>query len=257
MILALNIENTDITLGCIDGSRILFTSRMAADRKKSIEEYAIGIRSILEMHKVTPNLVEASIISSVVPALINTVRDGLRMLLGHDPIIVGPGVKTGLNIRTENPAALGCDLVVNAVGAIAAYKTPLIVVDLNSATTFLHVDEAKRLTGSVIAPGVAISMSALAQSCDQLPRITIEAPDHILGRNTIDSMKAGVILGTASMIDGVIDRIEAESGNNCTLIASGRYADEIIPHCSHEIILDSVLQFKGMSTIYDKNALRR
>lgn len=180
MILALDVENTNIVMGCFERERIVFTSRVAADRKRTEDEYAISFKSILEMHGVSPNQVQGSIVASVTPALIHVIMDALRLLLGTEPLLVGPGVKTGLNILMDNPASLGSDLVVNAVAAIADYPVPLIVIDLDTATTLLAVNRKKCFVGSIIAPGVSISARALAESCDQLPQITIERPRTLL-----------------------------------------------------------------------------
>ena len=176
MILALSVENTNLVMGCFDGETLLFTSRLAADRNKTGDEYAISFKSILDMHGIRREDISGSIVASVVPALIREIMAALRLTLGKEPLLVGPGVKTGLNILSDNPASLGSDLVVNAVAAIADYPAPLIVIDLDTATTLLAVNRKKCFVGSIIAPGVSISARALAASCDQLPQITIEPP---------------------------------------------------------------------------------
>lgn len=159
----------------------------------------------------------------MVPALIREIVAALRLMLGKEPLLVGPGVKTGLNILSDNPASLGSDLVVNAVAAIAEYPAPLIVIDLDTATTLLAVNAKKAFVGSIIAPGVSISARALAESCDQLPQITIEAPKELIGRNTVDCMKSGVVYGIASMLDGMVQRLERQMGAICTVVVTGAY----------------------------------
>ncbi|MDD6024680.1 MAG: type III pantothenate kinase [Oscillospiraceae bacterium] len=253
MILALDVENTNIVMGCFDRERIVFTSRVAADRKRTGDEYAISFKSILEMHGVSPSQVQGSIVASVTPALIHVIMDALRLLLGTEPLLVGPGVKTGLNILMDNPASLGSDLVVNAVAALEEYPAPLIVIDLGTATTLLAVNEKKSFVGSVIAPGVAVASDALSTACDQLPRITLEAPREVIGKNTVDCMKSGAVFGTAAMLDGLVERMEQQLGHSCTVIATGAMAEEVIPHCRREIHVDSRLLLKGLRKIYLKN----
>ena len=253
MILTLSVENTNLVLGVFQGEKLLFVSRMATDRSKTGDEYAIAFRSILELHGLKTQDIRGGIISSVVPALINKIKEALRLTLGREPLVVGPGVKTGLNILMDNPAALGSDLVVNAVAAMAEYPVPLIVIDLDTATTLCAVNEKKSFVGTVIAPGAALSAGALADACDQLPRISLEAPRDVIGKNTIDSMKSGAIIGTAAMLDGMVDRMEGQLGRACTVIATGSLAGVIAPHCSREILVDEWLLLKGLRRIYEKN----
>lgn len=253
MILALSVENTHLVMGCFSGDTLLFTSRMATDRNKTGNEYAISFKSILEIHKIDLERIRGSIVASVVPALINEIKAALRLILGKDPLVVGPGVKTGLNILMDNPASLGTDLVADAVAAAAEYPAPMIVIDLNTATTLLAIDSQKRFVGSVIAPGVALSAAALAAACDQLPRISIEAPKEVIEKNTVDCMKSGTVFGTAAMLDGMVQRMEQQLESVCTVVATGPYAGTIVPHCSREITVDEHLLLKGLKRIYDRN----
>lgn len=256
MILTLSVENTNLVLGVFAGEKLLFTSRIATDRSRTGDEYAIAFRSILDLHGISAGEIQGGIISSVVPALINEIKAALRLILGKEPLVVGPGVKTGLNILMDNPAALGSDLVVNAVAAAAEYPAPLIVVDLDTATTLCAVNEKKSFVGTVIAPGAALSAAALADACDQLPRISLEAPREIIGKNTIDSMKSGAVFGTAAMLDGLVSRMEAQLGGNCMVIATGSLAEIIAPHCSRNVVVDQRLLLKGLRRIYEKNVKR-
>ena len=253
MLLALSVENTNLEMGVFSGERLLFTSRMATDRSKTGDEYAISFKSILDIHGIRPADIQGSIVSSVVPALINEIKAALRLMLGREPLVVGPGVKTGLNILMDNPAALGSDLVVNAVAAVAEYPAPLIVIDLDTATTLLAVNGKKSFVGSVIAPGAALSAAALANACDQLPRIAIEAPPTVIGKNTVDCMRSGTVFGTAAMLDGMVDRMEAQLGAPCTVIATGSLAETIVPHCRRDMTVDQQLLLKGLRRIYEKN----
>ncbi len=177
----------------------------------------------------------------------------LTLLLGQDAILVGPGIKTGLNILMDNPASLGSDLVVNAVAALAEYQTPLIVIDLDTATTLSAINSKKNYIGTIIAPGAALSAVALSNACDQLPRVSLDAPKDIIGKNTIDSIRSGVVYGTAAMLDGLIERIEHQLGPTCTVIATGSLAGVIAPHCRRDIIVDERLLHKGLRRIYEKN----
>lgn len=253
MILALSVENTNLIMGCFDGEKLLFTSRMATDRSKTGDEYAIEFRSILDIYGISPGVIEGGIVSSVVPALINEIKAALRLLLRKEPVVVGPGVKTGLNIRMDNPATLGCDLVCNCVAAVAEYPVPLIVVDLDTATTLMAVDGKRSFVGSIIAPGPVISAAALSAACDQLPRFSMEAPAEVIGRNTIDCMKSGVVFGTAAMLDGLVERMEAQMGTTCGVIATGTLAETIVPHCKRKMQVDQQLLLKGLKRIYERN----
>ena len=219
MILTLSVENTYVVLGVFDGEELKFSSRMATDRKKTGDEYAVAFRSTLELHGIRRTDIQGGIVSSVVPALIREIRQALRLILGREPMVVGPGVKTGLNILMDNPASLGSDLVAAAVAATAEYPVPLIVADMDTATTLLAVNEKRNFVGTVIAPGTALSAQALADACDQLPRISLEAPKEVIGRNTVDCMRSGAVYGTAAMLDGLTQRMEEQMGSPCTVIA--------------------------------------
>lgn len=253
MILALSVENTNLVMGCFREDKLLFTSRIATDRNKTGDEYAISFKNILDIHGISPKEIQGSIVASVVPVLINEIKAALRLMLGKEPMVVGPGVKTGLNIQTDNPGNLGSDLVVNSVAAVAEYPCPLIVIDLDTATTLMAVNEKKSFVGSIIAPGPAVAAAALSASCDQLPRISMEAPAEVIGKNTTDCMKSGAIFGTAAMLDGLVSRMEQQMGKNCTVIATGTLADTIVPHCSREMQIDQQLLLKGLKLIYDRN----
>lgn len=253
MILALSVENTNLILGVFAGESLLFHARMATDRNKTGDEYAISFKSILDIHGICVADIDGAIVASVVPALINEIKAALRLMLKKEPMVVGPGVKTGLNIQTDNPATLGTDQVVNGVAAAAEYPCPLIVVDLDTATTLLAVNEKRAFVGSIIAPGAAVSAEALAAACDQLPRISMEAPGEVIGKNTIDCMKSGVIFGTAAMLDGLVNRMEQQMGKSCTVIATGTLAETIVPHCTREMQIDQELLLKGLRRIYERN----
>ena len=168
-------------------------------------------------------------------------------------MVLGPGVKTGLNIVMDNPGQLGADLVADAVAGLASYPVPLVVIDMGTATTISVVNSKKQYIGGMIMPGVRISLDALTARASQLSGISIDAPRHIIGKNTIECMKSGVLYSNAAALDGIIDRIEEELGEKTTVIATGGLAKKIVPHCRKEIILDEELLLKGLMLIYRKN----
>jgi type III pantothenate kinase len=253
MILAIDIGNTNIVIGCIRDEDILFVERLSTDSTKTVLEYAISFKNVLEMYRLDPADIHGSIISSVVPPVTNIVRDAAKKITGQDVVIIGPGVKTGINILMDNPAQLGSDLVANAVAGIAEYKAPLVIIDIGTATTISVVDKKQNYIGGMILPGIRVSSDSLTSRTSQLPRISVEAPKKLIGTNTIDCMKSGLIYGNASCIDGMIRRIEEELGEKATVIATGGLAGCIIPHCLEDIIIDDALLLKGLKLIYQKN----
>lgn len=253
MILTLSVENTNVVLGVFRGEEMLFASRMAADRSKTSDEYAIAFRSILELHGVDRRELRGGIVASVVPALLHEIREALTLILGRKPLVVGPGVKTGLNILTDHPGSLGADLVAAAVAATAEYPRPMIVADMDTATTLMAINDRGDFVGTVIAPGAAVSASALADACDQLPRVSLEAPREVIGRNTVDAMKSGAVFGAAAMLEGLIARMERQLSAPCAVIATGNLAGIIAPCCQREILVDETLQLRGLRRIFEKN----
>lgn len=253
MILAIDIGNTNIVIGCIRNDEILFVERLSTDSTKTVLEYAISFKNVLELYHLESGQIEGCILASVVPPVTNIIRDAAHKITGKPVLIIGPGVKTGLNILMDNPAQLGTDLVANAVAAIAEYKAPLIVLDMGTATTVSVMDKKKNYIGGMILPGIRVSSDSLTMRTSQLPKISLESPKRVIGTNTIDCMKSGIIYGNAACIDGVIQRIEKELGQKATVIATGGLAQCIIPHCTETIILDDELLLKGMRLIYLKN----
>lgn len=253
MILAIDIGNTNIVIGCIDKEKTYFIERLSTVRTKTELEYAVDIKTLLELYHIKRQDLEGGIVASVVPQITNIMKIAAEKILKKEVLVVGPGVKSGLNILMDNPATLGSDLVVGAVAALAEYPVPLIVVDMGTATTMCVVDSKKRYIGGVIMPGVLTALDSLTARASQLSGIGLEAPKRVIGKNTIECMKSGVIFGNAASVDGIIERMEAELGEKATVIATGGLAKKIIPHCKHEIILDDELLLKGMRIIYDKN----
>lgn len=253
MILAIDIGNTNIVLGCIRDREILFIERLSTDHSKTDLEHAISIKNVLEMHNLNPKDIEGAIIGSVVPPITSLIKQALYKITGCDAMIVGPGLKTGLNILMDNPAQVGSDLIVGAVAGIAEYPVPLVLVDMGTATTICVIDDKKNYIGGMILPGIRVSLDSLTSRTSQLPKISLDPPKRLIGKNTIDCMKSGILYGNASCIDGMVDRIEKELGQPVTVVATGGLAGSIAPLCNHEILLDDELLLKGLLLIYEKN----
>lgn len=253
MILAIDIGNTNIVIGCIDQTQIYFVERVSTDREKTALEYASIFKMVLDIYHIEASDLEGCIISSVVPPVNRAICDAIDKVVKKKPILVGPGVKTGLNILIDNPAQLGSDLVVDAVAAYKEYGGPLIVIDMGTATTISVLDSKGGYLGGSIAPGVQVALDSLVSRTSMLSRIGLDAPKKAIGRNTIDCMKSGSILGNAAMIDGMIDRFNEELPEPARVVATGGLSQFIIPHCKHEIIYDDGLLLKGLWYIYEKN----
>ena len=253
MLLAIDIGNTNIVIGCIRDDTILFKARIATDRTRTSDQYGVEIKNMLEAFGVSKEDIDDCIISSVVPPVFNSVKTGVIKVIGKQPMVVGPGLKTGLNIHIEVPSQVGSDRIVIAVAALAEYKAPLILMDLGTATTIEVVEPENVYMGGAIIPGVKTSLDALISKAAQLPGISLEKPKKVIGRNTVDCIRSGMMYGTAAMIDGMIDRMEEELGHSSTLIATGGMAQFITPLCSHSIILEKDLLLKGLNILYKKN----
>ena len=253
MVLAIDVGNTHILLGCFEEREILFTELLSTERSFTDLEYASLIKSALEFNGKSFDDIDGAVISSVVPSVTGTIRKVVERFTAVTPIIVGPGVKTGLKIKIDNPAQLGSDLVASAVAAIKEYGVPQINIYMGTATAFSLIDCDKNFLGTSIGAGMGIASEALSSKTSQLPTVAFETPEKVIGTNTIDSMKSGLIYQTAALIDGMIDRIEEEYGQKCILTATGRYAPTVIPLCKHEIICDTNLILKGLIEIYYKN----
>lgn len=253
MLLAIDIGNTNLVIGCIQNDEIKFKARIATDKLRTSDQYGVEIKSMIEAYGVQISEIDDCIISSVVPPVFNSVRTGVMKIIGKQPMVVGPGLKTGLNIHVDVPSQVGSDRIVIAVAALAEYKAPMILMDLGTATTMEVVAPDNRYLGGVIFPGVKISLEALTSRAAQLPGISLDKPKHVIGKNTVDCMRSGMMYGTAAMIDGLIERMEAELGYNCTLIATGGMAQFVVPLCKREIILEKDLLLKGLNILYKKN----
>lgn len=253
MLLVLDMGNTNITVGVFDGERLLLKSRIATDRAKMEDQYAVELLDILRLYGMDVRRFDGAIISSVVPPLNQVIRRAVKKVTGEVPLLVGPGVKTGLDIRIDNPAQLGADLLVGGVAAVSLFGAPCVIWDLGTATTVSVVDREGCFRGGAIMAGVGVSVESLVSRASQLPRIGLEAPPHVVGANTVESMQSGAVFGTAAMIDGMCDRIEEELGYPATVVATGGLGGQIVSQCRREIIYADDLLLTGLRLIYERN----
>ena len=253
MILTVDIGNSNIVLGGVADNKILMEARLRTDATKTSDEYCIDLSMILDVYHISPADIEGSIIASVVPQVLNSMQTAIKKLTGKASLVVGPGLKTGLNIKIENPSQTGADLVVGNVAALREHKPPLIVIDMGTATTMTVLDETGALIGGCICPGVKISLDALTERTALLPGLQLDQPNRAIGRNTIDCMRSGIMMGNACMLDGMIERMESELGHKCTVIATGGIAKFIVPLCKTPMIYDKDLIVKGLAALYQDN----
>ncbi|MBR4990350.1 MAG: type III pantothenate kinase [Oscillospiraceae bacterium] len=254
MILAVDIGNSNIVVGGMEGRNIVFEARVRTDATKTSDEYCIDLKNILDIYGVDRGSVEGAIIASVVPQVLNSIKTAVKKLTGKNSLVVGPGLKTGLNIKIENPSQTGADLVVGAVAALREHKPPMIVIDMGTATTMMVLDETGAFIGGSISPGVRISQEALTNGTALLPGLQLDAPRKVIGRNTIDCMRSGIMLAHACMIDGMVERMEAELGYKTTVVATGGIAKFVLPMCHTPILYDKDLLLKGLAALYAENA---
>jgi len=253
MILAIDIGNTNIFIGGIDTKKTYFMERITTTIGKTNLEYAITLKSILEIYHIDVSQIEGAIISSVVPPLNRTILAAVKKITGINAMVVGSGMKTGLNILMDNPKSVGSDMIVNSIGALAEHEPPLIIIEMGTATTMSVIDQNRRYIGGAILPGLRVSLDSMSSSTAQLPRISLDTPRRVIGKNTIDCMRSGVVYGNAAMIDGMLTRIEDELGEKATVIATGGIAKVVLPLCSHVITYDGTLLLKGLLALYEKN----
>lgn len=253
MILAIDVGNTNIVLGMIENGEILNVVRIHTDLRETGTEYAIKLRQVTDFYGIDLKSFEGAIISSVVPPVTESLRLAVESLIGKKPLIVGPGMRTGMNVRIDDPSTMAGDLVVGSVAAIACYGAPLIVIDMGTATTMVLIDNEGSYRGGAIIPGIKLSYGALSSGTSLLPDIAILPPKKVIATNTVDSMRSGAVYGTAAMLDGMIDRMEKEIGYPCTVVATGGLARTVVQNCSRDIIYDADLLLKGLWTLYDRN----
>jgi type III pantothenate kinase len=253
MILTVDIGNSHLVLGGVKGEDILFEARLRTDTTKTSDEYCIDLKMLLEVYGISPEVIEGAIIGSVVPQVLNSMKTAVKKLTGKDALVVGPGLKTGLKLCIENPNQVGADLVAAAVAALREHRPPLIVVDMGTATTMTVLDAQGALVGGCIAPGVKISLDALTERTALLPGLQLDRPKRVSGRNTTDCMRSGIMLGAACMVDGMVERLEAELGEKTTVIATGGIARFVVPMCKTPVIYEKDLLTKGLAALYREN----
>ena len=253
MILTIDIGNSNIVLGGVKDDEIVFEARLRTEATKTSDQYCVDLKILLDVYGVRPEDIEGSIISSVVPQVLNSFQTAIKKLTGKTSLVVGPGIKTGLDIRLENPGQTGADLVVADVAALREHKPPLIVIDMGTATTISVLDQSGAHIGGCIIPGVRISMDALTDKTALLPGLQLDQPKRAIGRNTIDAMRSGIMMGTACMLDGMVERMEQELGYKTTVIATGGIAKFIVPLCKTPMIYDKNLLIKGLVALYRDN----
>lgn len=253
MVLTLDIGNTNIALGGFSGNESVFVARISTDSSKTSDEYAVSILSTLALYGVDKDSVEGAVISSVVPPLNNVVRDALRAVCGVEPLLVGPGIKTGINLHCDDPASVGADLICACVAVRQLYGAPALIIDMGTATKMTVMNKNGAFEGVSIIPGVHMGANALSEGTAQLPQVSVEAPRAVIGKNTVDSMRSGIVFGNASLLDGMIDRINDSLGEKLPIYATGGAARLVIPHCLHKVTLDDDLVLKGLNIIYNKN----
>lgn len=253
MVLTIDIGNSNIIFGGFVANELKFVARMATDTTKTSDEYASNILNILALHSVQRKEIAGAIISSVVPPLNRVIKKAVRLIYGVEALLVGPGIKTGLGIQCDNPSSVGADIICACVASHNVYGSPSLIIDIGTATKMSVVNDKGAFIGVSIIPGVMMGLNALSERTAQLPKIDLSAPPSVIGKNTIDCMKSGVVFGNASLIDGMIERINEEYGSELNILVTGGLASTIIPHCKHKMTLDKNLVLKGLNIIYNKN----
>lgn len=253
MLLAIDIGNSNISIGCLREDEILFEVRIATDRARTSDQYGVEIQNMLEANGVHREDIHDSIISSVVPPVFNSVWTGVYKMTGRRPLVVEADMDTGLEICLDMPSQVGADRIVMAVAALERYSAPLILIDMGTATTIEVVEPGGRYMGGVIIPGVRVALDALTSRTAQLPAISLGRPGKVVATNTAECMRSGIMYGNACMLDGMIDRMEEELGHGATLVATGGLAPFITPLCRHEIILEPELLLRGLNALYKRN----
>ena len=253
MILVVDVGNTNIVLGLYEGQSLRHHWRLSTNRSATVDEYGVMIHNLFQLAGVRAEQIEGVILSCVVPPIMNTLERLFEAYVGKQALVVGPGIKTGLNIRYENPREVGADRIVNAVAGIEQYGTPLVVVDFGTATTFDYIDASGAYLGGAIVPGIGISAEALYQRAAKLPRIELSKPKTVIGRNTVAAMQSGIIYGYAGQVDGIVKRIRQEFGVQPRVIATGGMADLIAGESETIETVNPLLTLEGLRIVYERN----
>lgn len=253
MVLTVDIGNTNIMLGGFVSNEPVFVSRISTSHPKTEDELAIRILEALSLYGIKKEDIDGVIVASVVPPLNFAVKKAVKFIFGVDALFVGPGIKSGIGIRCDMPSSVGADIIAAAVACRELYGSPALIVDMGTATKMTVVNDSGAFIGTSIIPGVMMGLDALAKETAQLPKISLELPENVIAKNTTDCMRSGVLYGNASMIDGMIDRINEEFGRELPVFATGGMASTVIPLCKHEIAIDEYLVLKGLNILYRKN----
>jgi type III pantothenate kinase len=253
MIFVFDVGNTNIVLGLYENDELKHHWRIHTSREKTEDEYGMLILDLFRHVNINKEQIEGIIISSVVPPIMFALERMCLKYFNQRPLIVGPGIKTGLNIKYENPREVGADRIVNAIAAIHEYDSPLIIVDFGTATTYCYINEKKQYMGGAIAPGINISTEALYTKAAKLPRIEIAKPEGVIGKNTVNAMQAGILYGYVGQVEGIVKRMKEQSSIEPTVIATGGLANLIAAESNVIDHVDPFLTLKGLLLIYDKN----
>jgi type III pantothenate kinase len=252
--MVVDVGNTNIVLGVYKGKELHYHWRIATSRQKTEDEWAMSLKGLFEHEKLFFGEIEGIIISSVVPPIMYTLELMCKKYFGIKPMVIGPGIKTGLNVKYDNPKEVGADRIVNAVAAIQLYGSPLIVVDFGTATTYCYINEDRQYMGGAISPGISISTEALYTRASKLPRIEIAKPKNVLGTNTVHAMQAGIFYGYVGQVDGIVSRMKAQASTVPTVIATGGMASLVASETETIDVVEPFLTLKGLQMIYEKNA---
>jgi type III pantothenate kinase len=253
MLLAVNVGNTEMKLGVFRDRELSFSRRIATHPERTADELALLFGGFLELEGLSfSRMITGVAISSVVPSMTQALRDMTERYFHYEPVVVGPGVKTGMAVLTDNPREVGADRIVNAVAAFDRYGGPAVVVDFGTATTYDIVSEKGDFVGGVIAPGLEVSAVGLSRVADRLPRVEISAPRSVIGKNTVEAIQSGLVFGTAAEVDGVVERIQKEIGPT-TVIATGGLSGVVMPHCHSIDHHDQSLTLEGLRIIFTRN----
>lgn len=254
MLLTADVGNTNIKLGIFDGEVLKHKMRFATDPSKTSDEFAVVLYTFFQVYHIDINSIDSAIISSVVPKVTQPLRDAIRIVTGVKSLIIGPGLKTGMDLKIDRPETLGGDIVCGCVGAYEKYGGPLIMIFMGTATVMVYVDGNFAYHGGIIAPGVGISLDALTQNGALLPSVDIRAPKNVICTNTVDCIRSAVSYGNACMLDGLIDKFCEEKETECKIIATGGLAPQIICNCKHKIEYDENIILDGLNRIYKRNS---
>ena len=254
MLLTIDVGNTNMNLGLFKGDELCMSARFATEKHKTDDQFAIDLLNVFSVYHIDTTKIKGTMISSVVPEITSHIKNAIKQVINENVLVLAPGVKTGINILIDNPAQLGADLASGAVGVCEEYPLPAFVIDLGTATKVYAIDKNKAFRGCTISPGIGISLKALTDRSSLLPTISLEPPKKACGTNSIESMQSGIIYGTASMIDGLLDRFTEELGEPASIVATGGLSSFIAPVCKHDVIYDRELILKGLKAIYNRNS---